>query len=172
MDERIKQAAHECAIGLQKEDIEKMESAFIKGYLMAMDELQLKKKVVIDDLTYFDLGLPSGTLWSEPLYRLDEEGNKEVLLMPYCEAEAYDLPTYNDFKELSEYSMPNNRGPRAVTGANGSKYVVDKAFWLQVSSGTKPYEHITVHVTARNGCTYSFMGTSHAVVLIKKKGEL
>jgi len=48
---------------------------------------------------YVDLGLPSGTLWSNDY----EKENGKILYLPYGKAAKYDIPTKEQWKELLEY---------------------------------------------------------------------
>lgn len=73
-----------------------IKEAYLKGY--ELGELHTASTINVDGVKYYDLGLPSGTLWSEPLrsygYRF----------LTYIEAEKLNIPTVEQFEELMKYT--------------------------------------------------------------------
>ena len=73
--------------------------AFADGYQIGYKDGKESIQVDIqnDGVEYVDLGLPSGTLWAKD----DVKKDQKVLLLPYCEAEQYQLPTEEQWVELA-----------------------------------------------------------------------
>ena len=94
------------------EDVKEMlRRAFLKGYNQVA--LQTAHSISIDGVEYYDMGLPSGTLWSEPLEK--EKGRYEM--MPYIEASKYDgLPTIEQWEELKNTCMVHDNEIIGITG--------------------------------------------------------
>lgn len=74
---------------------ELLKAAYLKGY--EQGELKVACSISIEGVEYYDLGLPSGTLWSKPL------GSNSYRLFLHNDASRFDgLPTEAQWKELKE----------------------------------------------------------------------
>jgi hypothetical protein len=88
--------ADENVINVLKESIAKV---YADGYRDGFKDG--KEKALVDlgnDTEFVDLGLPSGTLWAS-----DYEGeDNNICYKPYCEAEAGNIPTIEQWEELKK----------------------------------------------------------------------
>ena len=72
-----------------------LKAAYLKGY--EQGELKVACSISIEGVEYYDLGLPSGTLWSKPL------GSYGYKLFSYNDASRFDgLPTEAQWEELKK----------------------------------------------------------------------
>ncbi len=80
---------------------ELLKAAYLKGY--EQGELKVACSISIEGVEYYDLGLPSGTLWSKPL-----EGFRSYRQFSHLQAMKYDgLPTEAQWEELNEICRIN-----------------------------------------------------------------
>ena len=71
-----------------------IEKAYMQGYNDAVEENSKEHiKIVEDGVEYFDLGLPSGTLWAL----------KKPKLVSYHESQKLNIPTIEQIRELIKY---------------------------------------------------------------------
>jgi hypothetical protein len=77
-----------------------IEQAYIDGYRDGYKDRENEIPVVLTDgnVEYVDLGLPSKTLWSTDYVK--EKG--EIVYLPYCEANKYNIPTKKQWEELRD----------------------------------------------------------------------
>ena len=73
-----------------------IQESFLKGY--ELGELHTALTIKIDEVTYVDLGLPSGTLWSSTPFCRGNGGFYERLC--YNDAKNLNIPTEEQCKEL------------------------------------------------------------------------
>lgn len=75
--------------------------AYMDGYRDGYKDRQEEIPVEFRDkkTQYVDLGLPSGTLWSES-YEKDEDGN--IIYLPYGQANTFKLPSMEQWQELEK----------------------------------------------------------------------
>lgn len=79
-----------------------LKDAYLKGY--EQGELKVACSISIEGVKYYDLGLPSGTLWSKPL-----EGFRSYRKFSHLQAMKYDgLPTEAQWEELKEICRINS----------------------------------------------------------------
>lgn len=71
-----------------------IKEAYLKGYDQAL--FDTKKIITIDNITYVDMGLQSGTLWS--VHPLWDTG--DYIQVNYSEAQNLSLPTKEQWEEL------------------------------------------------------------------------
>lgn len=98
----ITERAGNYAEGKANEAITKaIAQAYADGYRDGYKDREEEIPVDLRDnkTEYVDLGLPSGTLWSNDY----EKENGETLYLPYGEAAKYAIPTEEQWKELREY---------------------------------------------------------------------
>lgn len=74
---------------------------FLKGY--ELGALQTASTVKVDDVTYYDLGLPSGTLWSDPI-TFDSNSYR---MLCHSDALKLNIPTREQCEELLDYCKLN-----------------------------------------------------------------
>lgn len=99
----IEEKAREYALDALKEELGKVEKAYIDGYNAGQSEAN-KFEVEIDGIKYYDFGLPSGTLWSEPL---TVDGQR--LKLPFDAAIAqFTLPNLPNVQELERFIRVGN----------------------------------------------------------------
>ena len=82
----------------------------------------------IDDKEYIDLGLPSGTLWSNDFVRK----NGEIQYFPFAEVEEYGIPTLEQWQELTEnciimFKKDGNKWFGECIGLNGKSIILEIA---------------------------------------------
>jgi len=111
--------------------------AFKDGYNYGVQEgffNSKQTKVVIDDIEYVDLALPSGTKWSSKIFEPKGKNGKTTSIFTHEEAMKYNIPTVNQFNELIEYCIKtlrsrllNNRRQNIVdfVGTNGELITFD-----------------------------------------------
>ncbi len=74
-----------------------LKAAYLKGY--EQGELKVACSISIEGIKYYDLGLPSGTLWSKPLPYASN--NSEYKKFSHNDASRFDgLPTEAEWEEL------------------------------------------------------------------------
>ena len=185
--------AHEYASGKVDAILTKaVEQAYKDGYHDGFNE---GRSVATADLCdeedgFVDLGLPSGTLWSEDY--LSENG--DVLYWTYGEAEHESLPTIEQWRELQDicvwrYYRNNNTSMAKCIGPNGNaldfkvtgRMIADELllanafFWIS-SDEISPNNRITAAIRFyKNGtgdATHEscFVGYRLPVRAVKKHG--
>ena len=93
----LKERARNYAANKALEAITKaIEQAYVDGYTDGHEDAKNDIVYVNDDNKYIDLGLPSGTRWSNGLIR-DKEN---IQFMPYNEASKLNIPTKAQLDEL------------------------------------------------------------------------
>lgn len=120
-----------------------LQDAYLKGY--EQGELKAASTVKVDGVVYYDLGLPSGTLWSVPL-----QANYGYNFLSYSDAEKLNIPTIDQFCELLNHtrtlahpsSNQNGAIPVDIVGVNGIRIKVQtkdccpacQSYWYQGES--------------------------------------
>ncbi len=118
-------------------------SAYLKGY---REGLKKSREIYIDGLRYYDLGLPSGTLWSEPVHVKHNFTYVTYDRANYVNVCDLNLPTLEDFKELQEHCHILADGrivskDVVIVGPNGGRIAI----------GTKDYPHSNYTMCYRQG---------------------
>ena len=97
--------------------------AFADGYRMGYKDRENEMPVDLRDgrTEFIDLGLPSGTLWSNDYEKI----NNEISYIPYLTAKAFNLPSEEQLKELNdfcrwEYELNNGVYKFICIGPNGN----------------------------------------------------
>ena len=96
---------------------------FLKGY--ELGALQTASTVKVDNVTYYDLGLPSGTLWSNPI----DNSIFSYKMCCHSDAQKLNIPTREQCEELLDYCKLNPLRDRAgdiitgveIIGSNGKR---------------------------------------------------
>jgi len=117
MIEVTKKAANYAAEKANKVMIDAIAQAYADGYRAGYKDREEEIPVDLRDnkTEYIDLGLPSGTLWAtEYEMTKNEEGEKELLFLPYGKAAKYSLPTEEQWNELLE--VCKLRGEKSSSG--------------------------------------------------------
>lgn len=159
---------------------ELLKAAYLKGY--EQGELKVACSISIEGVKYYDLGLPSGTLWSAPL------GSKDYRLFLHNDASRFDgLPTEAQWEELKEgcrihYSniigrngmgiyistrndvCGNCRGENVPEGCN--------YFWLKSEMDEKGVAKAGSFCVDRLSIGSHFAGYKLPVMLTKKREEI
>ena len=76
--------------------------AFIDGYKRGLKNAH---DVYIDGVRYYDLGLPSGTLWSFPITVKHQFSYTTYERLTYTDACDLEFPTIQDFEELKNHCI-------------------------------------------------------------------
>ena len=96
----LEEKANEYALNALESEIDKVKNAYIDGYNVARNEL-LHESIDIDGVTYHDMSLPSGTLWSE-IIKYSKDGSNYILEKPYNLVKEFSIPTKEDWEELEQ----------------------------------------------------------------------
>lgn len=109
--------------------------AYIEGYNQG---LKKAREINIDGIRYYDLGLPSGTLWSAPI-RVKHPNNYAYDRDNYCNVSNLELPTVEDFDELRKYCMvsinpANVEQSVVITGPSGERIEIGTKDYLNDNS--------------------------------------
>lgn len=113
MDRNIQEEARRYAEQVLHRELDAVAKAYIDGYNSA-------KGIVDDgDMTYIDLGLPSGTLWATRFVGATEE-HPEGCRMVYASALAYNIPTESQWNELMNLPHRIKEGKAIFYGTNGN----------------------------------------------------
>ena len=93
---------------------ELLKAAYLKGY--EQGELKVACSISIEGVEYYDLGLPSGTLWSKPF------GSYGYKLFSYNDASRFDgLPTEAQWEELKKCRIYDDY----IIGCSGMRIYID-----------------------------------------------
>lgn len=94
--------------------------AYIKGY---RDGSMRKREFTLNGIKFYDLGLPSGTMWSAPIRTEPETNCKTYEMLPYRDVCNMDLPSSKDLKELIDNCLITSIHPWDVVilGPSGEK---------------------------------------------------
>lgn len=157
--------AKEYALNACKEEISKLEQAYLDGYNDALQE-QNRLHVEEDGVKYYDMSLPSGTMWSE--YLRDCKG---LIELPYNQVKDLDIPTYEEFLELKEYTrdfFDKNVNCSTHVSVDGIELnlLKNKFFWVKTDDSNSQEAKI---VSSAFQETKSFKGASRCVILVKRK---
>lgn len=96
---------------------ELLKAAYLKGY--EQGELKVACSISIEGVEYYDLGLPSGTLWSKPL------GSYGYKLFSYNDASRFDgLPTEAQWEELKKCRIYDDY----IIGCSGMRIYIDTSY--------------------------------------------
>lgn len=108
-----------------------IEEAYIQGY---NDGFKDGLNQNMPDIEYVDLGLPTGTKWSNA-FLTDE--NDEMVYLTYDEAMKYNIPAFSQYTELVDYCKWESGavcGPYMteliIKGRNGNEVILKKNKWI------------------------------------------
>lgn len=182
--------AAEYAASKMEEVSNLLQEAFLKGY--AQGELKSATYVKIDNVTYLDLGLPSGTLWSNG--PLGPENNLLISYkFSYNEACKYPIPTVKQFEELKNYVKVERVAINfdefeniKVVGISGERFHINEVnknhqgencsqhenyFWLR--DEVSGHEAPVMRAFYENLCSHKdFVGHRNPIFLVKNKADL
>ena len=167
----LEEKAKEYALKALESEIEKVQKAYIDGYNAAKAEYNHEPIIDENGIKWYDMDLPSGNLWSEPLK--DEEEN--WLELTFNEAAKYDLPTEEDRTEFYKMTKSTNcNGGYQYKSINAKTYQLPndgnkhRYFWLKSDPS---YNEIKALAFSSDMTTVMklFKGDRHCVVLIKRK---
>lgn len=162
--EELQIKAKEYAVSILDAKINEIAEAYIKGYEDGVKSVPVENPITEEDgIKYYDFGLPSGLLWSEPLQK-----DGELLMCPYIEASKYRLPTEEEVRELFEICSCTNA---YIKGRNGVQMLKgDPWLWLKNDADRNPkdFKCFDWHYISEN----FFEGDSHAIMVVKHKDEV
>ena len=154
-----------------------LKAAYLKGY--EQGELKVACSISIEGVEYYDLGLPSGTLWSKPL-----EGFRSYRQFSHLQAMKYDgLPTEAQWEELKEicrihsYNIIGRSGERiyiCTTNGYRGEYVPEGCnyFWLKPEMDEKGEAKAGRFNADGLSVVSHFAGYKLPVMLTKKREEI
>jgi hypothetical protein len=120
--------------------------AFKEGYTEGYNRgLKKSHEIIIDSVKYIDLGLPSGTLWSNPIDIAPPGCNyRNYKMCSYNEVCELALPTPEDVEELLHHCMlsfhDNPSKAVYVTAPNGQRIVIETKNYL--NRPENPHSHL------------------------------
>lgn len=154
----LEEKAKEYALKALEGEIDKLKNAYIDGYNAAKNEL-LHEPVDIDGVTYHDMSLPSGTLWSERI----------PLMEPYNKVKGLSIPTEEDWAELEKNTKQSYcRGVYRYLSKDGEELKLPNwSYWSQSDVNDKN------EALVRKNAAFErrFIGESLSIVLIKKNKQ-
>lgn len=162
----IEEKAHEYALKAMEEQIAKVKQAYIDGYNDAKAEFSHEPVIDENGIKWYDLDLPSGNLWSEPLRNTD--GTIQSIV--YNHAKLLNIPTEEDVIELKsctqKYAL--HGGITLFESENGKKYEILNSctYWLKEE---KDRMYARVFGGINFNFSDSFKGETKQIVLIKRK---
>lgn len=111
------------------EDVKKLiKQAFIKGFELGCSN-PIVSTIQENGVKYIDLGLPSGTLWSEAAYR--KSGATCYTKFSHVDAQGLNLPSEQQVKELCQHTKAIVVGSTVkIVGPNGQRIMIknDKGY--------------------------------------------
>ena len=111
----------------RNEFLDIISNAYIEGYRQGLDESNRNR---IDGVTYCDLGLPSGTLWSmSPVHLKHQFSYVTYDLQNYDKVATLNLPSIEDFIELQKHCKItvhswNVAKDVVIIGPNGNRITI------------------------------------------------
>ena len=160
---------------------ELLKAAYLKGY--EQGELKVACSISIEGVEYYDLGLPSGTLWSKPLSYTVFNGEK-YKQFSYNDASRFDgLPTEAQWEELKEicrihsYNIIGRSGERiyiCTTNGYRGEYVPEgyNYFWLKSEMDEKGVAKAGSFNANGLSIVSHFAGYKLPIMLTKKREEI
>lgn len=134
----IKTKSREYAITALESQIETVAKAYEDGYMQAYKEIAALP-VEEDGVTYVDLGLPSGTLWSSEIIMKD---NSILYRLPHAKAQVLNIPSQEQVEELWNVCKIEH-SKSTIIGPNGNRI---NAIWTPIWIKKESDEHY-------NGCS-------------------
>lgn len=160
----LEEKAKEYALKALESEIDKVQKAYIEGYNAAKADKH--EPIDIDGVKYYDMDLPSGTLWSEPIRKKDGS----LLRLPYNEAKQYELPTEKDWDELLKYTKTENMNNCFICySVEGNKIDLLRivTYWIKSEVVyNRAYAICEDHIYNNR-----FIGDAAAIILVKHKQQ-
>lgn len=114
---------------------ELLKAAYLKGY--EQGELKVACSISIEGVEYYDLGLPSGTLWSKPL-RHTSPYNNDYKKFSQNDASRFDgLPTEAQWEELKKCRIYDN----CIIGCSGMRIYIDTSSYYRGENVPEGYNY-------------------------------
>ena len=160
----LEEKANEYALNALESEIDKVKNAYIDGYNVARNEL-LHESIDIDGVTYHDMSLPSGTLWSE-IIKYSKDGSNYFLEKPYNLVKEFSIPTKEDWEELEQNTRQTDfRDCFQYLSKDGVKLnLAHFYYWCKSDVNDENEALVYKNGTFKN----KFTGESAAIVLVKK----
>ena len=161
----LEEKAKEYALKALEGEIDKVKNAYIDGYNAARNEL-LHEPVDIDGVTYYDMSLPSGTMWSKKI-TYNQNSNYAILTEPYNKVKELSIPTKEDWEELEQNTKRTYyKGCLRYLSKDGVKLeFYNCSYWCKSDVNDKN----EALVYRNGGFERRFTGESFRIVLVKKK---
>lgn len=162
----IKEKAREYALNVLSEDISKIEQAYLDGY---KEGQLLSTGSIIDEdgIEYFDLGLPSGTMWSKCLTEKDDIF--QCIQLPYLSAKELNIPTMEQVEELKTCKITGPSGSKNYIGPNGNSIRYTSYFWIKNDAPEDNFSYL--YSTHRAEIEKGYIGDKHCIVLVKNRED-
>lgn len=157
--------AEQTAINILHCEIEKLKKAYMAGYDEAR-KIYCSNLINIDGVKFYDLDLPSGILWSEPIYK----SPFEPLSIPYMQTKDLSVPTLEQYAELWDVCFHSLVQRKCVfTNRYGKTYEIPSSgyYWLKNDTPKTDYDYMCFSPKTSNpeSC---YMGLNRYIILTKK----
>lgn len=165
----LKEEAREFALKAMEPELTKVEEAYIAGYEAGKKAGWYPVDIDENGIEWVDLSLPSGTLWSKPIWR----DKKHLLKLPYNMAKDMDIPTIEDWEELRHETKVSTKTysngtfwHTSILSQDGVEYIHNSDFWLK---GEPDEKKKVLSIDDKAMKIYKFIGEQLHVVLVKHK---
>lgn len=161
----LNEKAKEYAEKVLKMQINRISQAYIDGYNDALQEV-LHLPVEEDGIKYYDMSLPSGTMWSA--YIKDEKGFIETT---YNRVKDLSIPTLEDVAELKKYTKgqksPFDEDITYLSEDGEMLHFTEyKSFWIKKEDAESQDAYAADNDLS---CYPIFKGFSKRLILVKRK---
>lgn len=159
----LKDKAKEYAINVLEEHIAQIATAYTNGYMQAYKEIAALP-IEENGITYVDLGLPSGTLWSSCQLLQDNT----YLKFPCQKASVLQIPTKEQVEELIAFCkiISNKRSNNfSALGKTGNEVLYWNTYiWIKSDPQN---DEATVYDLSEQKFEARFMGYQYPIALVK-----
>lgn len=165
----LKDKAEEYAQRILKEQKDQIVQAYIDGYFLAKENYSSEPSIDLHGLKWYNLNLPSGNLWSEPIYEDMDYFAYPRPAFNYRSVRYKNLPTLDDLHELSKYTRRSKDG-KCLISENSCEYTLDSAYKYWLKSDIVDQEAYVFN----SDLSYhrEFVGERHAVVFVRQKDSM
>lgn len=162
----LKDKAEEYAQRILKEQKDQIVQAYIDGYILAKESYSKEPLIDTNGLKWYDLDLPSGNLWSEPIYEDMDYHTTPRPAFNFFSVRNKNIPTIEDLCELSKYTRKSKDG-KCIISEHSCEYTLDSTFKYWLKSDIFDQEAYVFN----SDLSYhrAFIGEKHAVVFVKQK---
>lgn len=154
--------AKEYALDALSGQIETVMQAYMDGYNDAKMKYS-SDPVSIDGIEYYDIGLPSGNLWSS---LLTKENSNDSWKGPYCDIEHLNIPTKEDIDEMIKYTQKMDDFRRRTLTGKLLHLTRGENIWYKSTSETDTEAGV---FGAEGKGALTFKGNHKYAILVKHK---